>query len=269
MTYKSANELKVEFKDHSLWVYLNRPEASNAFNLSMINELVRTLKIADQDDSVRTIIISGMGKHFCAGGDVKKMKNKEDMFSGGPNELRQNYISGIQQIPHCFHQLATPVIAMINGAAIGAGLDLACMCDIRISSDKAKFGETFSKLGLIPGDGGSYFLQRVVGFSKAMELSLTAEIFDSSKALSIGLVNSVVGADELLDKTTQLAKKINANSPIASKMLKRSIIHAYRSDLASHLDLLAAYQGITQRTEDHLRALDAIENKSQVHFKHS
>ncbi|MCT4640815.1 MAG: enoyl-CoA hydratase-related protein [Bacteriovoracaceae bacterium] len=267
MSYENLTDLNLELKDHSLWITLNRPSASNAFTDDMIKNLVSTLFKADEDPNIRCIVITGEGKHFCAGGDVKQMKQKQGMFAGEPNELRNRYKFGIQQIPLCFERLATPVVAMINGAAIGAGLDLACMCDIRICSDKAKFGETFTKLGLIPGDGGTYFLQRVVGLSKAMEMTLTADIYDSTQALNMGLVSTVTTSEYLLEKTTNIVDRICKNAPIATSMAKRSINHAYRADLNSTLDLLAAYQGISQRTSDHFSAVDALLNKSQTNFK--
>ena len=263
---KKYQQIEIDYKNYALWITLNRPESSNAFTITMIEELVAVLLSADRFDEVRCMIITGAGKHFCAGGDVKQMQGKEEMFAGESNELRQRYRDGIQQIPLAFKRLTTPVIAMINGAAIGAGLDLACMCDIRITSPNAKFGETFSKLGLIPGDGGSYFLQRVVGFAKAMEMTLTADLYNADEALQMGLVSRV--AENLQEVTQEFVNKICSNAPIATQMAKRSIEHAYKNDLDSTLDLLAAYQGITQRTEDHFRALAAITNKSQPQFDH-
>lgn len=265
----STTDLVLSQDKYTLWITLNRPDASNAFSEEMIAELVRNLYLADQDRNVRSIVITGEGKHFCAGGDVKGMKQKAGMFAGEPNELRERYKFGIQQIPICMNSLSTPTIAMVNGAAIGAGLDLACMCDIRVASEKAKFGETFTKLALVPGDGGTFFLQRIIGFAKAMELSLTGEIIDAEMAKSIGLVNYVVGADTLKEKTSQLLSKINSNSPIATQMLKRAFIHASKNDLHSNLEMLSAFQGITQRTSDHFNALDAVANKSQADFTHS
>ena len=182
-SYIKYKEIITSFTDHNLGVLeikLNRPEASNAFTIDMIDELCSCLKTADNDPAVRAIIITGEGKNFCAGGDIKSMVNKSEMFSGDPNQLRKNYMYGIQQIPQTMEQIETPVIAAINGAAIGAGLDFCCMCDIRIAAEDAKFGETFVKLGLIPGDGGAFFLQRVVGYSKAIELTLTGDVIDAA-----------------------------------------------------------------------------------------
>lgn len=261
-------DLLCSYKEHTLWINLNRPEHSNAFSDEMIESLVSCLEQADDDQKVRSIVISGEGKHFCAGGDVKAMQNKTGMFAGDPNELRERYRKGIQKIPLAIEKLSTPLIAMVNGAAIGAGLDLACMCDIRVCAKSAKFGETFAKIGLVPGDGGSYFLQRAVGFSKAMELSLTGDVIDSDEAYRIGLVSKVLDQSALEKYVVDLSQKINSNAPIATQMLKRSIIHSYRSDLNSMLDLLSAYQGISQRTEDHGRAVAQIFNKSQTTFEH-
>ena len=261
-------DLECTLEDFTLWITLNRPENSNAFSDEMIESLVACLNRADEDNNVRTIVITGAGKHFCAGGDIKAMQNKTGMFAGEPNELRERYKRGIQKIPLAMEKLSTPVIAMVNGAAIGAGLDLACMCDIRISAKEAKFGETFAKLGLIPGDGGSFFLQRVIGFPKAIELSLTADVIGSEEAYRINLVSKVVDQKELKNHVKKLCEKINSNAPIAIQMLKRSLIHSYRSDLNSALELLSAYQGITQRTQDHDRAVAQIFEKSQTTFEH-
>ena len=268
MNYESQSDLLLRKDDNVLWITLNRPESSNAFSDQMISYLVETLYKADDDNSIRCIVITGSGKHFCAGGDVKAMQNKTGMFAGESNELRERYKRGIQKIPLCLDKLSTPVVAMINGAAIGAGLDLACMCDIRIASENAKFGETFAKLGLIPGDGGTYFLQRVIGFAKAMELTLTAEIINCEEAKNIGLVNYAVGAENLLIKTQEIVNKITSNAPIATQMAKRSLISAYRNDLQTSLEMLSAFQGITQRTHDHFSAVGSIFDKSQTDFSH-
>jgi 2-(1,2-epoxy-1,2-dihydrophenyl)acetyl-CoA isomerase len=265
---KKYSELKLEHKNHTLWMTLNRPSASNAFSSQMILDFCSVLEHADQDESVRVIVITGEGKHFCAGGDIKDMASKSGMFEGEPNELRERYIRGIQNIPRVMNLMKTPVIAMINGAAIGAGLDVACMCDIRIASEKAKFGETFARLGLIPGDGGTYFLQRIVGFAKAMEMTLTADIYSAKEAMEIGLVNAVVSEEELVDKTREYVDKILMNAPIAISMAKRAITHAYKNDLYSQLDLLASYQGITQRTQDHFHGLKNLKSPSTQGFEH-
>jgi enoyl-CoA hydratase/carnithine racemase len=194
------------------------------------------------------------------------MQNKEGMFAGEPNQLRELYARGIQQIPRAFHELHTPVIAAVNGAAIGAGLDLACMCDIRYAHPKAKFGETFANLGLIPGDGGSYFLQKIIGFAHAMELSLTGEVIGAEKAKELSLVTYV--GEDFLGHAQKCAKNIANKPPVAVQMLKRAIENARNTDLNSHLNLLSAYQGITQRTSDHFNALSALIDQKSTEYSH-
>ena len=265
---RQFNDLLVEQKNHSLWITLNRSDASNAYSAEMVKALVEVLKFADIDNSVRVIVITGSGKNFCAGGDVKAMKGKTGMFAGESNELREAYQAGIQQIPSAFSQLRTPVIAMVNGAAVGAGCDLAAMCDLRIASVEASFAETFARVGLVPGDGGAFFLTRLIGFGKAMEMFLTCKTISAQEALEIGLVNKVVLQEELKIKTEEMVELLSSLPPIALQMTKKAVNHAYQNDLNSHLELMAAYQGITQRSSDHFKALDGMIEKRKPTFNH-
>lgn len=259
--------LKVSRADSVLWVALDNPEYSNAISLEMVESLTSVLQHANQDPRIRVVVLHGQGPTFCAGGDVKAMKAKAGMFSGESNELRLRYIHGIQKIPKLIEEFSKPLIAMVNGAAIGAGCDLAMMCDLRIGSAASKFGETFVRLGLVPGDGGAFFLQRVVGYAKAMQLSLTAELVSGQQACDWGLLNYLVSESELVAETQQLAQRIADHPPIAVQMTKKAIKLAYRDDLNSVLELSAAYQGITQRTEDHFRALEAMATKTSGNYQ--
>ncbi len=260
-------DLIVEADAPLLWVTLNRPKFSNSFSDEMITQLCRLLREADWDDDIRVIILTGAGKNFCAGGDVKAMEEKTGMFAGDPEGLRRRYTKGIQQIPLTIESLHTPLIAMVNGAAIGAGCDLACMCDIRMGCKQSRFGETFAKLALVPGDGGTFFLQRVIGYAKAMELSLTGRIISADEALTIGLLNYIVEENTLKHETEKLANSIANNSPVAVSMIKKAIRQARTAEISGHLDLLAAFQGITQRTEDHFEGVKALKERRQPHFK--
>jgi 2-(1,2-epoxy-1,2-dihydrophenyl)acetyl-CoA isomerase len=265
---KHFEDLLVEKKNHSLWITLNRPEASNAYTISMVQALVEVLKHADHDTQIRAIVITGAGKNFCAGGDIKAMKGKTGMFAGESNELRETYQAGIQQIPLTITSLKTPVIAMVNGAAVGAGCDLAAMCDLRIASSEATFAETFARVGLVPGDGGAFFLTRLIGFGKAMEMFLTCKTLSADESHKIGLTNFVVLPAELKMKTQELADHLASLPPIALQMTKKAVVHAYQNDLNSHLELMAAYQGITQRSSDHFKALDGMLEKKKPTFDH-
>ena len=196
------------------------------------------------------------------------MRGKTGMFAGESNELRETYQAGIQQIPITFMSLQTPVIAMVNGPAVGAGCDLAAMCDLRISSSEASFAETFAKVGLVPGDGGAFFLTRLIGFGKAMEMFMTCRTVKADEAQTMGLTNHVVLPEELKKKTEEMVEQISSLPPIALQMTKKALHHAYQNDLNSHLELMAAYQGITQRSSDHFKALDGMIDKKKPTFTH-
>lgn len=254
--------LSSEMKEQNqLWITLNNPEKMNAISYEMIDSLVATLFKAEMNPAVKVIVIRGAGKAFSAGGDVQAMKDKSGMFQGDSNELRMRYMQGIQKIPKCMEDLSKPIIAMVNGAAVGAGNDLAMMCDLRIGCEESRFGETFAKLGLVPGDGGTFFLTRIVGFSKAMQMTMTAEIIQGKKAFDFGLMNYFVDAADLEKETSALATKIAGLPAVAIQMAKKSLKAAYRHDLQVNLDLLAAFQGIAQRTPEHDQAVNAFFDK--------
>jgi 2-(1,2-epoxy-1,2-dihydrophenyl)acetyl-CoA isomerase len=266
MKYSDLPMLKVEKIDSILWLTLNNPTTSNSITYQMINSLVSTVSAAEKDNDVRVVVITGEGKNFCSGGDLKNMLDKAEMFAGESNELRQRYEQGIQQISKTIEAFSKPLIAMVNGAAAGAGCDLACMCDIRFGAPSTKFLESFVKIGLVPGDGGSFFLQRVVGYSKAMEMTLTGREVKVEEALRIGLLNQVVETDKLKSEVEALAKQIAALPAAAVQMSKKAVKVSYLNDLHVSLDLLAAYQGISQRTADHFEALAAINENRKPQF---
>lgn len=250
-------------KSCQLWVTLQFPERMNAISIEMIDSLTDLLTRADFDPEVRVIVLKGEGDAFSAGGDIVAMNERTGMFSGDSNELRIRYQHGIQKIPKCFEDLSKPVIAMVNGPAVGAGCDLAMMCDLRIGSEKSKFAESFSRLGLVPGDGGCFFLIRAVGYAKALEMTLTADFWQGEEAFRYGLLHYFVSDHELESKTQKLADKIAARAPIATQMAKRALRTAYLHDLSTTLDLLSAYQGIAQRTQDHENAVRAFLDKNK------
>tara|TARA_R110000868_G_scaffold280577_1_gene540969 strand:- start:739 stop:1548 length:810 start_codon:yes stop_codon:yes gene_type:complete len=245
-----------------LQVTLNRPDSSNAFSDEMIESLVTMMPLAEADPSVRVYLITGAGKHFCAGGDIKAMNEQTGMFKGPPNELRQRYQQGIQRIPLMMESLSKPIISYVNGAAVGAGCDFACMADLRVASDKAFFAETFAKLGLVPGDGGTYFLPRVIGWPRAMEMFLTGRRVSASEALTWGMVNRVGEFEVALE----LAKTCLEMAPIALQMTKKALKLSQRAELSQALDQLAAFQGITQRSDDHKEAVQALLEKRPAKF---
>ncbi|MFP5519962.1 MAG: enoyl-CoA hydratase-related protein [Bdellovibrionia bacterium] len=265
--YTDLTHLKCEIKEqHQLWITLSQPERMNAISSEMIESLISVLHKADFDPQIRVIVIKGEGQAFSAGGDVKAMSEQSGMFAGDANELRMRYMHGIQKIPKVMEDISTPVIAMVNGAAVGAGCDLAMMCDLRIGSEKSKFGETFAALGLVPGDGGSFFLTRAVGFAKAMQMTLSADLWQGKAAFDFGLLHYYVSDSELEKATLELAQKICSRAPVALQMAKKALKISYLHDIHTSLDILAAYQGIAQRTQDHQQAVQAFIEKRTPQF---
>ncbi len=255
-------DLEVEVKKtHQLWVTLNNPDQMNAITTNMINSLTEVLTHADFDKNIRVVVITGKGKNFCAGGDIKAMEEKSGMFAGESNELRSRYQHGIQRIPQCIENLSVPVIAMVNGAAVGAGCDLSMMCDLRVGDNKTKFAETFTRMGLVPGDGGTFFLQRVVGYSKAMQMFLTSKSFEGKEALDFGLLNFLFEDSKMLEETEKLAETVAGLAPVAQRLTKKAMKVSYMHDLQTSLDMLASFQGISQRTSDHFEAIKSFKEK--------
>lgn len=249
-----------------LTLTLDRPAARNAYSDEMVVSLVQAIDEAERDDSVRCVILTGAGPAFSAGGDLKRMLQHDGMFAGGPAELRRRYIDGIQRIPRRLALADKPVVAAINGPAIGAGLDLACMCDLRIAARGAQLGSTFVKVGLVPGDGGAYFLSRTVGFSRALELMLTARLVDADEAERIGLVHRVVEPAELMPAAMILAKQLAELPPVALRLTKRAAYRSRDSELEQALELAASYQGVAQNTADHGEAVRAMLEKRSPTF---
>jgi len=191
--------LLYEQKGAVVTLTINDDDTRNAISSDdMIDAFELAATRINRDDSVSVVILTGAGKAFSSGGNVKDMQDKSGMFGGRPVELREGYRRGIQRIPLAMNNLEVPLIAAVNGPAIGAGCDLAMMCDIRIASTKARFAESFAKIGIIPGDGGAWFLPRAIGMSRACEMAFTGEAVDAETALSWGMVSEVVEPYDLL-----------------------------------------------------------------------
>lgn len=253
----------IEREDAVAIVTLNQPEKRNPISgLEMIDALEAAMRAVDADMGVRVVILTGAGSAFSSGGDLKAMATPGSSLRDAlPAQTRRNYRSGIQRLPLLFEALEVPVIAAVNGPAIGAGCDLACMCDIRIASESATFAESFVKLGIVPGDGGAWLLPRVIGFAKASELALTGDVLGAADALACGLVSRVVPGERLMDEARLVAGKIAANPPHAVRMTKRLLREGHRASLASILDLSAAMQALSHATADHDEAVGAFLGK--------
>jgi enoyl-CoA hydratase/carnithine racemase len=259
--------LIAEREDSILTVRMDSPETRNALSEpAQMQEFVDLCASVKADRSVKVVVLTGNGPAFCAGGNVKDMRERGGIFAGSPYELRESYRSGIQRIPLALYELDVPVVAAINGPAIGAGLDLACMCDVRISADTAKFAESFVKLGIVPGDGGAWLLPRIVGMPKASLMALTGDTIDAAKALEWGLVTEVVPAAELLSAALDVARRMAANPSHGLRLTKRLLREGQHMRLDSLLELSAAFQSLAHHTEDHQEAVNAFVEKRAPQF---
>jgi enoyl-CoA hydratase/carnithine racemase len=245
---------------------MNQPEQRNPLTgNTAIPEFLAAINRIEDDQSIRCVILTGNGPSFCAGGDIKEMK-RQATPEVSEMKIRHEYRRGIQQLTLNLFNLEVPVIAAVNGHAIGAGLDLACLCDIRIASEKAKFAESFIKLGISPGDGGAWLLPRVVGMSRAAELALTGDLIDAQQALDWGLVSRVVPQERLLATAREFAGRITQHAPHGVRLTKRLMREALHSRLDSVLELSAAFQAISHKTADHSEAVDAFLEKRVPRF---
>jgi len=241
-----------ERDDAVVTLTLNRPEERNALSTqAQWDEIVACCERVRTDPAVKVVILTGAGTAFSAGGNVKDMRDKKGISAGNPYAIMRGYQNGIQRIPLALYDLDVPTIAAVNGPAIGAGCDLACMCDIRIASEKARFAESFVKLGIIPGDGGAWLVQRVIGYARAAELTFTGDTIDAQTALSIGLVTRVVAPDALMDAARELAARIAVNSGPALRMTKRLLRQAQTGRLDETLELSATMQALAHHTPEH------------------
>lgn len=249
--------MKIETTGPTQTWTINLPEVGNAITDSgFIAALETAVDAANRDHNVRAVILTGEGRIFSAGGNVKEMADRRGMFGVSPIEQRSAYVDGIQRIPRALARLEVPIIAAVNGAAIGAGCDLAMMCDIRIASENAAFAESFVQIGLVPGDGGTWFLQRAIGYERAAEMTLTGDRVDAATALEWGMVSRVVPADELLTAAADLAARISANPPHAVRMAKRLLQESRTGSLESTLGMAAAMQPLAHGDPEHRQRIE-------------
>ncbi|WP_024793642.1 crotonase/enoyl-CoA hydratase family protein [Tomitella biformata] len=244
---------------HVMTWTINLPETRNPISGDdVVERLVQLVDEANADHETRVVILTGAGSAFSAGGNVKDMADRKGMFGGAPYQLREGYRRGIQRLPKALYHCEVPIIAAVNGPAVGAGCDLAMMCDMRVASTNAFFAESFVKLGIIPGDGGAWLLPRIIGASRAAEMSFTGDRVDAATALDWGMVSRVVEPEALLATARELADRVAVNPPHALRMTKKLLREGQRQDLDSILELSAAMQALSHHTADHTEALAAF-----------
>ena len=248
-------------------ITLNQPDLRNPISeTGMVDMIVGAIERINADPSVRAAILTGAGSAFSSGGNLKKMQEAAETRAQAPALTPRYYKFGIQRIPLAFEKNDVPIIAAVNGPAIGAGLDLACMCDLRIAGESARFAESFVKVGIIPGDGGAWLLPRVVGYSKACEMVFTGDTLNAAEALSCGLVSRVVPDAELMSAARALAERIAANPPHAVRMAKRLVMEGRHVRMDTLLQMSAAMQSLAHATADHREAVSAFLEKRTPNF---
>ena len=258
-------------------IILNRPEAQNAFSLPMIRKWPQVLEDAQNDPEIRVVVLTAKGKCFCAGGDTKAMLAGTGFIGGDENKeawgetalaRKRSLTQHIHKVALTLEGMDKPVICGIQGAAVGAGLDMALMCDIRIASEEAKLSAGYVKAGLVPGDGGAFFLPRLIGTARALELLWTGDLISAREAEHLGLVNRVVPPGKLEEAVMEMAEKIADSPPVSVQMIKRAVYSAQRTqDLRTALDLISSQMAIVAELADHREALSAMQEKRKPIFR--
>lgn len=259
--------LKVERDGPTLILTINDPATRNALSPALTRALVVACENANADMSISCVILTAAGDVFCAGGNIKDMYARANHFRGNAAEIRRTYQNGVQTIARALYDLEVPSIAAVNGAAMGAGMDFATMCTMRIASERAKFAESFIKLGLTSAAGGAWFLNRAIGTSAAAEMALTGDTIDAARALEIGLVNRVVPHDMLLDEARALAARITRHPAHSIRLNTRLMRESARLDLSAALELASAMQAVVQQTDDQYEAVAAAVEKRRPSYK--
>ncbi|MHB8574887.1 MAG: enoyl-CoA hydratase/isomerase family protein [Dehalococcoidia bacterium] len=250
-------------------ITLNRPERLNAFTPVMIDDWARAIELARNDDAVRAVLVTGQGRAFCAGGDVGSERAETSVLrtSLGPADRRNNLRYSVHRVARALWLLDKPYIAVVNGAAVGAGMDMASMADMRFFSDTARVGMAYVKVGIIPGDGGAYFLPRIVGVAKALDLIWTGDLIDAEEALRIGYATRVYPADSLLAETRAYAAKLAEGPAVAMQLAKRLLYRSLDVSMDAALDLAQSAMVIAQSTEDAKEGPKAFAEKRPPQFQ--
>ncbi len=247
---------------------INRPESRNPLGEDGDGALFADAAARINDDrEVRAVILTGAGPAFSAGGNVKAMREKGGAFAGPGVAIRERYRTGIHRVVKSVWGIEVPVVAAVNGPAIGLGNDVACLADTRIAADTAIFGATFLKIGLIPGDGGAWLLPRVIGMARASELLFSGDTIDAATALSWGLVSRVVPAATLMDEARALASRIARQPPDVLRMTKRLLREGMGVSFDTIMELSASMQALAHHTEDHAEAVGAFLDKRAPVYK--
>ena len=256
-------DIEYEIADGVGTITLNRPDKGNSFTLEMVDRWAEIYRDARTNNEVRALVLTGAGTRFCSGADLSVLDAEEQT----PLSRKEVLTHRVHRVALALEDLDKPVIAAINGVAVGAGMDMALMCDIRIAARSARLSEGYIRLGIVPGDGGCYYLPRLVGTSKALELLLTGDFVDAEEAHRLGIVNAVYDDAELRSQAHALAARLAAGPTVALRMIKRAVYQSAHSDLRTALDLISSHMAVAQLTEDAQEAYRAMKDKREPVFR--
>ncbi len=262
-------EIEYEVSDRIATITLNRPERMNAFSENMLAEWADAIRRSQDDDEVRVVIVTGAGRAFCAGADLRATGSEDRVLLSDLNagQRRNSLRFSVHRVPQALQYLDKPYLAAMNGAAVGAGMDMGSMADIRFASDQARFGMSYVNVGLIPGDGGAWLLPRLVGFQKALELMWSGELFNAEEALRIGYVARVIPHEMLIEETRAYASKLADGPPIAIQLMKRLAYRGQSQNFMEALESAQAAMTIVQSTEDYKEGPLAFREKRKPVFR--
>ena len=252
--------------EHISTIIMNRPDKMNALNTLMLHEMTSAIDGIARDDDVRVVVLTGAGRVFCSGADISE-DGKASGLNGTPTEMYHNLRNSYQKIALGLQRLEKPTIAMINGAAVGAGCDFAFACDMRVGSERSRFRNGFVKVGLIPGGGGTWLYTRLMGLGRGLEFLFTGDFLEADEAQRIGVLNKLVPEDNLERETMEMARKIANNPPLAVQMSKMMAYKALDADLEAALEQSAACQALALSSEDHREGVNAFIEKREAQFK--
>jgi enoyl-CoA hydratase/carnithine racemase len=261
-----------EVEDMVGLITLDRTDRKNAFTVEMVHQWAAAVDEAAVDDDVRVLVVTGAGDSFCAGADVKQMGEDADdearrVEGRKPLQSRRYLTENVHLVALALDRMHKPSIAAVNGPAIGAGMDMALMCDMRIGGRSARFAEAYIRAGLIPGNGGCFYLPRIVGLPKALELLMTGDFVDAEEAYRIGLINRLVDDADLMDETMKLARKLANSPPVQVQLTRRSVYESLDMDLRTSLSTVASHMAVVRTLDDSLEALAAFRERRPGDYK--
>ncbi len=258
----TSDSLSVTVDGHIGWIVLNRPERKNSFTIDMLDRWANALREFQRDDNVRVVVVRGARNAFCSGVDLGDLSDVDR----SPLENRRLMTDQVHQVARAVDDLTKPLIAGVHGPAVGAGMDMALMCDYRIASADARFSEGYIRVGLVPGDGGCFYLPRLIGRSRALRLLWTGEFIDAATALTWNLVDEVCETHEFESRLDHFARQLTLQPPVAIQMIKTAVNQAQPGDLRAALDLIASHQAVAMSTADSAEALSAFAERRSPEF---